>query len=163
MTATLDKSKAQGQIKIVALLRQEQGGGSSSRRVLQSQPMRCSVNDQKGSMNQGDQSSQLMASKLQAMSLMDPELKRITRDATRHLRTERFNLEVTTQSIFRFVIEPAAIALSTHSSVAGISWFKLFPVAIRKEVARSLAEYVKLNALKALNEEALGLAAEPGR
>ena len=40
---------------------------------------------------------------------------------------------------------------------------KLFPVAIRKEVARSLAEYVKLNALKALNEEALGLAAEPGR
>jgi hypothetical protein len=163
MTATLDESKAQGPIKIVALLRQGQGGVSSSRRVLQSQHMLCSVNGQQGSMNQGDQSSQLMASKLQAMSLMDPELKRITRDATRHLRTERFNLEVTIQSIYRFVIEPAAIALSTHSSVAGISWFKLFPATIRKEVARSLAEYVKFNALKALNEEALGLAAQPGR
>ena len=158
MTAILDESKAQGPIKIVALLRQGQGGGSSSRRVLQSQPMLCSVNGKQRSMNQGDQSSQLMA-----MSLMDPELKRITRDATRHLRTERFNLEVTIQSIYRFVIEPAAIALSTHSSVAGISWFKLFPVKIRKEVARSLAEYVKFNALKALNEEDLGLAAEPGR
>jgi len=97
------------------------------------------------------------------MCLMDPELNRITRDAARHLRAERFNLETTSQSIYRFVIEPAAIELSTHSSMAGTSWFKLFPVAIRKEVARNLAEYVKSSALKALKEEALGLAAEPGR
>lgn len=114
-------------------------------------------------MNQGDQSSQSKASKLQAMCLMDPELNRITRDAARHLRAERFNLETTSQSIYRFVIEPAAIELSTHSSVAGMSWFKLFPATIRKEVAKNLAEYVKSNALKALKEEALGLAAEPGR
>lgn len=125
--------------------------------------MLCRFNDKPGCMNQRDQGSESMASKLQAMCLMDPELNRITRNAARHLRAKRFNLEATTQSIYRFVIEPAAIELSTHPSVAGVSWFKLFPATIRKEVARGLAEYVKLNALKALKEEALGLAAEPDR
>jgi len=111
-------------------------------------------------MYQDDQSSESKARKLQAMGLMDPELNRITRDAVRHLRAERINLDTTSQSIYRFVIEPAAIELSTHASVAGTPWFKLFPATIRKEVARNLAEYVKSNALKALNEEALGLAAD---
>lgn len=163
MTAALHASTATGSIKIVALLRQGQGDGAFSRSALQSQSMACSSNRKSGSMSQGDQSSQSKASKLQAMCLMDPELNRITRDAARHLRAERFNLETTSQSIYRFVIEPAAIELSTHSSVAGMSWFKLFPATIRKEVAKNLAEYVKSNALKALKEEALGLAAEPGR
>jgi len=163
MTATLHASTAPGPIKIVALIRQGQGDSFFTSNTSQSLSTSCSSNHNSGSIPQGDQSSQTKARKLQAMCLMDPELNRITRDASRHLRAERFNLEATAQSIFRFVIEPAAIELSTHSSVAGISWFKLFPVTIRQEVARSLAEYVMFNALKALKDEALGLAAEPGR
>jgi hypothetical protein len=163
MTATLHASSAPGSIKIVALIRQGQGNSSFSNSSLQSQSMSCTSNHKPGSINQGDQISQSKARQLQAMCLMDPELNRITRDAIRHLRAGRFNPEATSQSIYRFVIEPAAIELSTHSSVAGISWFKLFPATTRKEVARNLAEYVKFNALKALKEEALGLAAEPGR
>lgn len=163
MTATLDASTAPQTTKIVALIRQGQGDSSSSRSTLQPQSISCSSNHKSGYINQGDQGSQSKARKLQAMCLMDPELNRITRDATRHLRAERFDLVATAQSIHRFVIEPAAIELSTHPSLAGISWFKLFPAAIRNEVARNLAEYVKFNALTALKEEALGLAAEPGR
>jgi hypothetical protein len=155
MTTPLDTSATLGPIRVIALLRKGQEAGYHSGHVVQSEPMQLSESPDRNSVNQMDQVSRLNASKLQAMCLMDPELERIASDAMRHLRAGRFNLETTKQSIYRFVIEPAAIELCAQRLANGIPWFKLFPTTVRQDVAKRLSEYVQANALEALKDEAI--------
>jgi hypothetical protein len=95
------------------------------------------------------------AYKLQAMCLVDSEIDRITRDAARHMRAQRYNPESTVRSIYRYVVEPAAIALASHCPNTDMPWFKRFPPSMRHEVAKRLSELVMANAMESLSASRL--------
>jgi hypothetical protein len=82
------------------------------------------------------------------MCLVDSEIDRITRDAARHMRAQCYNPESTIRSIYRYVVEPAAIALASQCPNTDMPWFKRFPPSMRHEVAIRLSELVMANAME---------------
>jgi hypothetical protein len=146
-------STTNGSLKVVSLLRQ--GQNESGRSLGQTCCTLPSVRNTERAPTPEPGGLQSSAYKLQAMCLMDSEIDRITRDAARHMRAQRYNPESTARSIYRYVVEPAAIALASHCPNTAMPWFKRFPPSMRHEVAKRLSELVMANAMESLSASRL--------
>jgi hypothetical protein len=61
-----------------------------------------------------------------------PELDRVLNNIKRHKSRGQYDRDKSLHSIYRYVVEPAAIEISSDSDVR---WWKRFPRDVRREVA----------------------------
>lgn len=86
------------------------------------------------------------------MCLLSPELERCLRTAERHQRRGKYSRSVLIRDIERYVVEPAAIELTATQPGSSQPWFRMYPQALRTQLAERLALVVEQQVLTATSD-----------